>query len=164
MKRRNFLKCTTLTVALSPFGVGAAAQAGTVAEGRFDVSRTPDQWRAQLGDDAYAVLREGDTERAFTSPLNDEVRAGVFHCKGCDQALYSSKTKFKSGTGWPSFFAPLSDAVETMPDRGLFTTRTEVHCDRCGGHLGHVFDDGPAPTGKRHCINGLAMTFAPAAA
>ena len=129
------------------------------------IERSDREWREILTEDEYRVGIKDGTERAFTpGNHNDEKREGLFHCKGCDQALYSSETKFKSGTGWPSFFAPLDDAVETMPDKGFFTTRTEVHCDRCGGHLGHVFDDGPAPTGKRHCINGLAMTFTPAAA
>ena len=112
-----------------------------------------------LSDTEYAVMREGDTERAFTSPLNDEARAGTFTCKGCDQPLYDAATKFESGTGWPSFYQPLDNAVETMPDSSLFFRRTEVHCDRCGSHLGHVFDDGPEPTGKRHCINGVSLKF-----
>lgn len=104
-------------------------------------------------------MREGDTERAFTSPLNDETRAGTFICKGCDHPLYDAATKFKSGTGWPSFYQPLENAVETMSDNSFFMRRTEVHCDRCGSHLGHIFDDGPEPTGKRHCINGVSLKF-----
>mgnify|MGYP003145657684 FL=1 len=112
-----------------------------------------------LSDTEYAVMREGDTERAFTSPLNDETRAGTFICKGCDQPLYDAATKFKSGTGWPSFYQPLENAVETMSDNSFFMRRTEVHCDRCGSHLGHIFDDGPKPTGKRHCINGVSLKF-----
>lgn len=164
MIRRNFLKYGSMIMGASPFAFAASAQAGDVAKGTFEVSHTPDEWHAILSDDAYDVLREGGTERPFSSPLNDEKRAGIFHCKGCDQALYSSETKFDSGTGWPSFYAALDDAVETMEDRRLFSVRTEVHCDRCGGHLGHIFDDGPKPTGKRHCINGVAMTFKPAAA
>ncbi len=164
MRRRDFLKYGSLMVGASPFAFAAPVQAANVAKGNFEVTYTPDEWRKILSADAYAVLREGGTERPFSSPLNDEKRAGLYHCKGCDQALYSSETKFDSGTGWPSFYAPLDDAVETMKDRKLFFVRTEVHCDRCGGHLGHIFDDGPAPTGKRHCINGVAMTFMPAAA
>ena len=133
------------------------------AEGEFEVTRTEEEWRAMLSDLEYRVMREEGTERAFTSPLNDEKREGLYHCKGCDQALYSSETKFDSGTGWPSFWAPLEDAVATKPDRSFFMVRTEVHCDRCGSHLGHIFDDGPPPTGKRHCINGVSMVFEPAA-
>ena len=112
-----------------------------------------------LSDIEYRVMREEGTERAFTSPLNDITEAGLFHCKGCDQPVYDSETKFKSGTGWPSFYAAIDGAVGTKPDRKLFMTRTEVHCSRCGSHLGHIFDDGPEPTGKRHCINGVSLTF-----
>jgi len=161
MKRRHFLKFTSAVMALSPL---SAARAGTVAKGDFPVSHTPAEWRDMLSADAYGVLREGDTERPFTSPLNEETREGTFHCKGCNQAVYASDTKFKSGTGWPSFYQAIENSVGTMPDRSLFSVRTEVHCNRCGGHLGHIFDDGPEPTGKRHCINGVAMTFEPAAA
>ncbi len=164
MKRRNFLKFSGTMMALSPMALARAAAAGEVASGTFEVTHTPQEWREMLGPEAYAVLREADTERPFSSPLNAEKRAGLYHCKGCDQALYSSETKFDSGTGWPSFYAPLENAVATMKDRSFFSVRTEVHCDRCGGHLGHIFDDGPKPTGKRHCLNGVALTFAPAAA
>jgi peptide-methionine (R)-S-oxide reductase len=132
------------------------------SEGAWEVSRTEEEWRAMLSDLEYRVMREEGTERAFTSPLNDEGRAGVFHCKGCEQALYPSETKFDSGTGWPSFWEPLPDAVATKDDRKFFIVRTEVHCDRCGSHLGHIFDDGPPPTGKRHCINGVSLLFRPA--
>ena len=163
MKRRNFLKFGSVIAAASPFAFVGAAQAANVAKGNFEVSFTPEQWRARLDPAAYEVLREAGTERSFSSPLNDEKRAGTFQCKGCDQPVYSSETKFDSGTGWPSFYAPLENAVATMEDRRLFSVRTEVHCDRCGGHLGHVFDDGPKPTGKRHCINGVALTIKPAA-
>lgn len=135
---------------------------GNAAGGGFEVIRTDAEWRAMLSDIEYSVMREEGTERAFTSPLNDEKRAGTFVCRGCDQPLYSSETKYDSGTGWPSFWAPLDDAVETQPDRSFFMVRTEVHCDRCGSHLGHVFDDGPPPTGKRHCINGVSLVFVPA--
>ena len=110
------------------------------------------------------MLREEATERAGSSPLDREKRKGVFHCAGCDLPLFSSDAKYDSGTGWPSFWQPLPDAVRTRPDRGLFGTRTEVHCRRCGGHLGHVFDDGPEPSGKRYCMNGVAMAFVPAGA
>ena len=122
---------------------------------------TEADWRQRLTEQEFYVLREEGTERAFTSPLNDETREGIFHCAGCDLALFSSETKYKSGTGWPSFWAPLEGALETKPDRKLFMTRTEYHCVRCGGHQGHVFDDGPAPTGQRWCNNGVALAFVP---
>ena len=112
----------------------------------------------------YDVLRKHGTERAGTSPLNHEKRKGTFACAGCDLPLFASDTKFESGTGWPSFYQPLPNAVGTTSDRSFFMTRTEVHCSRCGGHLGHVFDDGPQPTGLRYCMNGVALNFEPAAA
>ena len=128
----------------------------------FEVTLTDAEWRARLGDLSYRVLREEATERAFTSPLNDEHRKGTFACAGCALPLFASDTKFDSGTGWPSFWQPLPDAVATRPDPGWLGNRTEVHCRRCGGHLGHVFDDGPAPTGLRYCMNGPALQFLPA--
>ena len=137
---------------------GCRAAPAAAAE-KFAVTMTDAQWKAKLGPAAYGVLRHEGTERPFTSPLNDEHRAGVFSCKGCAQPLFSSKTKFDSGTGWPSFYAPLPQAVAMRRDSTLGMVRTEVHCRRCGGHLGHVFDDGPRPTGKRYCMNGVAMTF-----
>jgi peptide-methionine (R)-S-oxide reductase len=137
------------------------ASAGVLATGSFPVSHSEAEWRKMLTEQQYYVLREAGTERAFTSPLNDEKRRGVFQCAACDNRVYTSITKFDSGTGWPSFYAPVTDSVGTMEDRSLLMTRTEVHCARCGSHLGHVFDDGPPPTGKRHCINGVAMTFQP---
>jgi peptide-methionine (R)-S-oxide reductase len=142
---------------------GCRAAPAAAAE-NFPVRMTDAQWKAKLGPAAYDVLRHEGTERPFTSPLNDEHRAGTFACKGCAQPLFSSKTKFDSGTGWPSFWAPLPGRVGTKSDRSLMMTRVEVHCSRCGGHLGHVFDDGPKPTGKRYCMNGVAMTFKPGAA
>ena len=128
---------------------------------QFTVQKTDEQWRAALSPEQYRVLRGHGTERAFTSPLNNEKRQGTFVCAGCRQRLFSSETKYESGTGWPSFYKPLEDAVGTTSDGSLFLVRTEVHCARCGGHLGHVFPDGPPPTGQRYCMNGVAMTFEP---
>jgi len=125
----------------------------------FEVTHTDAEWRALLAPDQYAVLREQATERAFSSPLDHEKRSGTFSCAGCGNPLFSSKTKFDSGTGWPSFYKPLPNAVGEENDTTLGMLRTEVHCRRCGGHLGHVFDDGPPPTGLRYCMNGVALTF-----
>ena len=123
------------------------------------VTKDESEWKRELTPEQFRVLRKHGTERAGTSPLNKEHRKGVFHCAGCGQSLFSSDTKFDSGTGWPSFWQPLENAVETTTDRSFFMTRTEVHCRRCAGHLGHVFEDGPQPTGLRYCMNGVAMTF-----
>ena len=123
--------------------------------------RTEEEWKRILTPEQYRVLRRHGTERAGTSPLNLEQRAGKFLCAGCDLPVYSSYAKFDSGTGWPSFWEAIEGAVGTSVDRSFFMTRTEVHCRRCGGHLGHIFDDGPPPTGKRHCINGVALRFEP---
>jgi peptide-methionine (R)-S-oxide reductase len=135
----------------------AATETGTAE------TRTDAEWRRTLTPQQYRVLREHGTERPGTSPLNHEKRAGTFTCAGCGQPLFDAAAKFESGTGWPSFFKPLDGAVETQTDRSFFMTRTEVHCARCQGHLGHVFDDGPAPTGLRYCMNGVAMGFEPEA-
>ena len=127
-----------------------------------DVATLSDaDWRAKLTAEEFRVLRKHGTERAGTSPLNAEKRAGTFSCAGCGQPLYDADTKYESGSGWPSFFAPLQGSVATSQDRTLFMARTEVHCARCGGHLGHVFPDGPAPTGERYCMNGVALRFEP---
>jgi peptide-methionine (R)-S-oxide reductase len=134
------------------------------ATGKFEVTKSEAEWRKILTPDQYYVLRDHGTERAGTSPLDHEKRKGTFHCAGCDLPVYSSETKFDSRTGWPSFWKPLPKAVGTSVDNTFFATRTEVHCRRCGGHLGHVFEDGPAPTGLRYCMNGIAMTFKPATA
>ncbi|MCA0961291.1 peptide-methionine (R)-S-oxide reductase MsrB [Salipiger bermudensis] len=154
MTRRGFLATSAAML-----GLGGAASA---AEERFEISRSEAEWRAMLSDLEYEVMREEATERAYTSPLNDEKRDGTFLCKGCDLPLYASETKFDSGTGWPSFYEALPDAIGTKSDRSFFMTRTECHCRRCGSHLGHIFDDGPPPTGKRHCINGVSLSFRPA--
>jgi peptide-methionine (R)-S-oxide reductase len=127
----------------------------------FEVEHSDEEWKKRLSPAAYAVLRHHGTERAFTSPLNREKRTGTFLCAGCGQALFASGDKYESGSGWPSFIRPLPNAVETETDEGHGMVRTEVHCARCGGHLGHVFDDGPRPTGERFCMNGVALDFRP---
>jgi len=133
-------------------------------KGPFEVTRTDAEWKARLDDASYRVLRHEDTEYPGTSPLLDEHRAGTFSCKGCELPLFDAATKYDSGTGWPSFYQPLENAVGESTDHLLGYARTEVHCRRCGGHLGHVFDDGPPPTGLRYCMNGVALTFTPSAA
>jgi len=134
----------------------------TASEKTFEVSLSEAEWRKRLTPAQFAVLREHGTERSWTSPLDTEKRAGVFQCAGCDLALFDSSTKYDSGTGWPSFSDHLPNAIGTSIDKSFFSVRTEVHCRRCGGHLGHVFEDGPKPTGLRYCMNGVAMTFVPA--
>jgi peptide-methionine (R)-S-oxide reductase len=164
MQRRNLLLAGTASAA----GLGLAfltrgrSVAETLPDGQaFEVVHTEEEWRRMLTPAQYRVLRDHGTEPPFSSPLDGEKRAGTFGCAGCDQDLFSSAAKFDSGTGWPSFTAPLEGAIGTSEDRSFFMTRTEVHCSRCGSHLGHVFDDGPPPTGLRYCMNGVAMTFAP---
>lgn len=153
------------------FAAGGAALTGTLGalagpRGRdqhaaetFAVSHSDAEWRALLTPTQYAVLRQAGTERPYSSPLDHEHRAGTYACAGCEQAVFSSDTKFDSGTGWPSFWQPLPHAIGTTRDRSFGMVRTAVHCGRCGGHLGHVFDDGPKPTGLRYCMNGVAMAF-----
>jgi peptide-methionine (R)-S-oxide reductase len=132
---------------------------GVAAAAAFEVEKSDAEWRRMLSSAQYNVLRRQGTEQPFSSPLNHEKRKGTFACAGCDLPLFSSQTKFESGTGWPSFYQPLADAIGTSEDHAYFVKRTEVHCRRCGGHLGHVFDDGPRPTGLRYCMNGVALKF-----
>lgn len=156
MDRRHFIA--------GVLGAGSAlallrAGVADAAAGSFEVTRTDAQWRAMLSDLEYKVMRKEGTERAFSSPLDKFYEAGTYHCRGCDLPLYSSQHKYDSGTGWPSFWQSLPGAIGTKPDRKLLRVRTECHCRRCGSHLGHIFDDGPAPTGKRHCLNGVSLVF-----
>ena len=146
---------------LGPLSLWLARRDTTVAahDRIFPLQKSDAEWRAALTPERYRILRVHATERAFSSPLNHEKRAGAFVCAGCGNTLFSSETKFESGTGWPSFWTPLDGAVGIEIDRSFLMVRTEVHCARCGGHLGHVFNDGPAPTGLRYCINGLALNF-----
>ena len=162
MTRRNFLGTTAIgliTLAAARWGLAPGHAAST-----FEVSYSEDEWRKRLTPQQFEVLRKAGTERPYTSPLNSEHRRGTFACAGCELELFSSDAKFDSGTGWPSFWAPLDNAVGEERDGSYGMARTAVHCRRCGGHLGHVFNDGPKPTGLRYCMNGLAMTFKPLAA
>jgi peptide-methionine (R)-S-oxide reductase len=168
MDRRTLLGTVALgglaAAAASVFSMRGTTAATGAATGKFEVTKSDAEWRKQLTPAQYDVLRDHGTERPDSSPLDREKRRGTFYCAGCDLALFSSDAKYDSGTGWPSFWKPLPHAVGTSVDRSLFSVRTEVHCRRCGGHLGHVFPDGPAPTGMRYCMNGVAMTFRPATA
>jgi peptide-methionine (R)-S-oxide reductase len=162
MKKRDFLK---LSAASGMVWLSSCSSRSTKVmaspKTTFEITKTEAEWRKILTPEQFDVLRKHGTERAHTSPLDKEYGKGTFVCAGCNLPLFSSETKYNSGTGWPSFYAPLEGAIGTSIDRSFFTTRTEVHCHRCGGHLGHVFDDGPAPTGKRYCMNGVALKFIP---
>jgi peptide-methionine (R)-S-oxide reductase len=150
--------------ALGLLGIAPRWRPSLAAPGAFEVTHSDAEWRALLTPEQYAVLRQSGTERPFTSPLLEEHRAGTFACAGCARDLFSSATKFESDTGWPSFWAPLDGAVVATRDTNFGMVRTAIDCSRCGGHLGHVFDDGPKPTGLRYCMNGVAMKFTPATA
>jgi peptide-methionine (R)-S-oxide reductase len=164
ISKRQFLLSGASFAALAALGAGFGIGFGRAEDSGkvFEVTKTEEEWRALLTPEQYSVLRQEGTERPGTSELLGEHRKGVFACAGCDLPVYASETKFESGTGWPSFWASIEGAVGTAEDSSLLMTRTELHCNRCGGHLGHVFDDGPPPTGMRHCINGVALVFHPA--
>ncbi len=162
--RRPLLIASASLVALAVFEALGFARGNADAAEVFEVNHTDDEWRRLLSGPQYAVLRKEGTEPPYSSPLNNEHRAGRFACAGCQLPLFSSATKFDSHTGWPSFWEPLPDAVGQARDTSFGMVRNAVHCHRCGGHLGHVFSDGPKPTGLRYCMNGLAMTFAPGTA
>ena len=160
MTRRRF--SLAAMCAAAGYGMANETQAGSTKE-TFAVIKTLDEWKKSLTPEQYYVLRDHGTERAGSSPLDKIYAAGTYACAGCSHPVFASETKFDSSTGWPSFYAPIDNAVATSTDRAFFMTRTEVHCSNCGGHLGHVFDDGPKPTGKRYCMNGVAMKFEPKA-
>jgi peptide-methionine (R)-S-oxide reductase len=160
MSKRTFIG--SAVAAIGALATGCSGKSAAAPPETFEVNKSPEEWRKILSPEQYAVLREENTERPRSSPLNNEHRSGIYACAGCALPVYSSKAKFESGTGWPSFTAPIAGAVRTKEDSGFFGSRTEVHCRRCGGHLGHVFDDGPPPTGLRYCMNGVAMNFIPA--
>ncbi len=157
MNRRRFF-----ALALGTGGALTLAGRGVAASGEFEVTRTEAEWKAMLTDLQYKVMRKEGTEPAFSSPLDKQYSDGVYHCRGCDLAIYSSEHKYDSGTGWPSFWKSLPNAIGTKRDFKLIYPRTECHCRRCGSHLGHIFNDGPQPTGKRHCLNGVSLVFKPA--
>jgi peptide-methionine (R)-S-oxide reductase len=163
ISRRYFAGASIVALAATAVGLRDTLAAGDTAK-TFEITRTPEEWRKLLTPAQFHVLREHGTEYAGSSPLDKVYDPGIYHCAGCDLALFSSETKYDSRTGWPSFWQPLDNAVGTSIDYSLFLgTRIEVHCRRCGGHLGHVFDDGPPPTRKRYCMNGVALKFVPKA-
>ena len=160
--RRLFLGLSGSGIIAGAIALAGGSTSSSAAAASFEVTRSPADWRKRLGAARYNILRQEGTEAPFTSPLNKEKREGIFACAGCALPLFSSAAKYDSRTGWPSFWKALPRAIATRTDRTLGMARTEEHCRRCGGHLGHIFDDGPRPTGKRHCINGLALTIRPA--
>jgi peptide-methionine (R)-S-oxide reductase len=160
---RNSRASFLLTIAGAAVAVATLKARPALAGRSYQVAYTDAQWRQRLSPEAYDVLRQQGTETPFSSPLDHETRAGIYDCAGCALPLYDAKTKYDSGTGWPSFYEPLPNAISTSHDSSLLMDRTEVHCSRCGGHLGHVFNDGPQPTGLRYCMNGVALTFHPGA-
>ncbi|BAZ49263.1 hypothetical protein NIES4103_18750 [Nostoc sp. NIES-4103] len=166
MNKRYFLEASAVLVGaafLSRYiNINQRSENMATSNTEFEINKTEQEWRTILSPEQFRVLRKHGTERAFTSPLDKQYAEGTYVCAGCELPLFTSDTKFNSGTGWPSFFQPIEGAIATTVDRSLFMTRIEVHCHRCGGHLGHVFDDGPAPTGKRYCMNGVALKFIPA--
>jgi peptide-methionine (R)-S-oxide reductase len=164
MSRRNAILAGIGLAGIAAFARNILApRRGHAGAETFEVLKSEAEWKESLTPEQFRVLRKHGTERPYSSALNNEHRRGIFTCAGCDLPLFRSETKFDSGTGWPSFFAPIDDAIRTANDYSLVIPRSEVHCRRCGGHLGHVFDDGPKPTGKRFCMNGVALKFEPAA-
>jgi peptide-methionine (R)-S-oxide reductase len=164
MKKRVFFQTSAaLAIAtLLPSYIWQRSKIMATSNTNFEITKSEAEWQTILTPEQFHVLRKHGTERAFTSPLDKEYSQGTYVCAGCEKPVFTSDTKFNSGTGWPSFFRPIDGGIGISVDRSFFMTRTEVHCSRCGGHLGHVFDDGPAPTGKRYCMNGVALKFIPA--
>jgi peptide-methionine (R)-S-oxide reductase len=160
--RRLFLGLTTTGLIAGGLSLATCGQSSTASAATFEIRRSEADWRKRLGEQRFRILRQAGTERPYSSPLLNEKRTGTFVCAGCGLPLFSSTTKYDSRTGWPSFYAALPNAIRTERDTTLGMVRVEEHCRRCGGHLGHIFDDGPPPTGKRHCINGLSLRFVPA--